>query len=51
MPEAGKRVRSSQGLGKGKPDAEAEAGEAHRHVGEEGTCAAEEMGNAGHVEP
>ena len=51
VPEASKRVSAAQGLGKGNPSAEAEAGEAHRHVGEKSAGAAKEMRDAGHVEP
>jgi len=49
--EAGKRIRSAQGLGQSKPDGEAEVRESPRHSGEEFAFAAEEMGNAGDVEP
>ena len=39
-------MSASQGPGKGNPRAEAEAGEAFRHVVEESGGAAEEMGHA-----
>ena len=46
MRVARKRMSASQGLGKGKPRGEAEAGEALRHVVEESAGAAEEMRHA-----
>ncbi len=49
--EPGKSVSAAQSLGEGEPRVEAKAREAPRHVGEERPGAAEEMGNAGNVEP
>ena len=41
----------AQRLGDGNPCVEARRLEPHRHVGEQRVLAAEEMGDAGHVEP
>ena len=48
---AGKRVRPAQGLGQGKPRGEASACEPPPHVGKKRPLAAEEMRDAGDLEP
>ena len=51
MRVAGKRMSAAQCFGKGNPRVEAEACEAHRHVVEKSTGAAEEMRHARYVKP
>ena len=44
-------MRAAQGLGESQPHGEAEGDETPLHLGEHGNRAAEEMWNAGEVEP